>query len=170
MNNGKFGFRFLVDDVSKEEFNHIMENFKTVDKDEEIVRTLLQGKRELEATGKSLLVKRERFKYSGSVPGYRTGHLYNSLTGNTTYTKNSISLYAGFKRGKGGGNHAHLIDRGTVLRYTRKGHYRGSVSAGHPNFGNMFWTVTVRRLGPKIQNNLSNAIHNAFQRMTKSAK
>lgn len=166
MASGKF--TFIVDDVSMEEFNHIMENFKTIDKDEGIVNTLGQGKSELVATGKSHLIRRKIFKHSGSRPGYKTGHLYNSITGNTVYSKNSISLYAGFKRGKRGGNHAHLIDRGTVRRYTKKGQYRGSVSAEHPNIGNMFWSVTVRRLGPKIQNNLSDAIHNAFQRMTKT--
>lgn len=71
--------------------------------------------------------------------------------------------YAGFKRstkktaGEGlGGNAAHLVDRGTVDRYTKKGYYRGKVK------GSLFWTSTVESQGDKALEILMEGIDKAL--------
>lgn len=63
--------------------------------------------------------------------------------------ENSFSTKVLKKKGKGyggfgkAGHHAHLVDSGTVKRYTSKGYYRGSVSKGAPNTGSRFWRSAV---------------------------
>lgn len=56
-------------------------------------------------------------------------------------TKKAAAGYSGFRRP--GGNVAHLIDKGTVQRFTKTRAYRGSVSKGSPRQGSFFWTNTV---------------------------
>ena len=68
----------------------------------------------------------------------RTGNLSHSWT---------IRVYPKKAMAKGGftkkGAAAHLVDRGTGVRYTKSGAYRGSVSKGNPNTGSMFYTDAV---------------------------
>lgn len=84
----------------------------------------------------------------------KTGNLYRSMSTSLKRKKkiSNNASYAGFKRnankkknngGIAAGNHAHLIDRGTARRWTKKGAYRGSVSRNNPHKGSSFWTHTV---------------------------
>lgn len=67
--------------------------------------------------------------------GRNTGNLNRSFT---RYVKRrGGGALAGFVRGAMGGNHSHLVDRGTVKRYTRDGRYRGIMPA------NYFWKQTL---------------------------
>ena len=50
--------------------------------------------------------------------------------------RNKLGALAGFDRP--GGNHSHLVDRGTKRRYTKSGAYRGIMP------GNRFWTDTEK--------------------------
>ena len=68
-----------------------------------------------------------------------TGNLLRSFK--YTIKKKNRGLLAGFKGGKGGGNHSWLIDKGTKDRYTRKGYFRGRVHR-KTGIGNKFWTDT----------------------------
>ena len=67
--------------------------------------------------------------------------------------KKAYSL-GGFRRSSrkediSGGNHAHLVDRGTAKRWRIKdGKYTGSVSRGNPYHGTLFWTDAVESQGP----------------------
>lgn len=63
----------------------------------------------------------------------RTGALYRSFTNNIRRKK--MTGYAGFKRP--GGAPAHLVDSGTVERWTKAGAYRGKV------VGTKFWRRAV---------------------------
>lgn len=80
------------------------------------------------------LQRRGAVRLRGLYKGYQTGRLYKSMTSRVKRRK--AGGLAGFRRGKGGGNHAHLVDRGTTERYTRSGAYRGRMPA------NGFWTTT----------------------------
>ena len=68
-----------------------------------------------------------------------TGNLLRSFK--YTIKKKNRGVLAGFKGGKGGGNHSWLIDKGTKDRYTRKGYFRGRVHR-KTGIGNKFWTDT----------------------------
>lgn len=102
--------------------------------------------------GAELLRREGQSKLSTLLKGYQTGRLMRSAD---TLTKRGYSL-AGFRRGKGGGNHSHLVDRGTTHRYTRKGAYRGTMPS------NLFWTSTrqthARRAGDKVIRGLQIAL------------
>ena len=99
------------------------------------------------------LVTKGKIKFRKSHK-INTGNLYRSMS-TSLKKRNNISRnasYAGFKRnanknknngGIASGNHAHLIDRGTARRWTKKGAYRGSVSRNNPHKGSNFWTDTV---------------------------
>jgi hypothetical protein len=76
--------------------------------------------------------------------------------------KRSIS-YAGFKRPKGAV--AHLVDRGTKARYTKKGYYRGTVQKRGPNTGSQFWTDAVESKGIEAVNTLMDTIYNEVARI-----
>lgn len=81
-----------------------------------------------------ILVEVGRSRLRSRSKGYQKGRLERSMR--VRVKKRKSGALAGFVRGKGGGNHAHLVDRGTKARYTRKGHYRGVMPA------NYFWTST----------------------------
>ena len=68
-----------------------------------------------------------------------TGNLLRSFK--YTIKKKNRGVLAGFKGGKGGGNHSWLIDKGTKDRYTKKGYFRGRVHR-KSGIGNKFWTDT----------------------------
>lgn len=84
--------------------------------------------------GARLLVEVGRSRLRSRNRGYQTGQLARSMSAKVKRRKSGA--LAGFVRGKGGGNHAHLVDRGTKPRYTKRGHYRGVMPA------NYFWTST----------------------------
>lgn len=128
-----------------------------------IQRALRSGMQSMVSAGKSNLSMRNSTK---------TGNLKRSFTIKVTKRKKVGSNYAlgGFKRsaGKnaiGGGNHAHLVDRGTANRWTRRGYYRGSVSRGMPNTGTRFWTDAVQSEGPRALNNLTNVIQSELKKL-----
>lgn len=66
--------------------------------------------------------------------GYQSGRLLRSM--GTRLKRRQPGALAGFRRGQGGGNHAHLVDLGTKRRYTKLGKHRGTMP------GNRFWTQT----------------------------
>lgn len=76
--------------------------------------------------------------------------------------KKSIS-YAGFKRPKGAA--AHLVDRGTTRRYTKKGAYRGTVQKKGAYTGSLFWTNAVASEGYKAAVTLVDTIYDEVQKI-----
>lgn len=123
-------------------------------------KALREGVRVIQAAGKTNLSMRN---------GVKTGNLKKSFSIKVVRRK-GYGL-AGFKRsapkkGIKGGNHAHLVDRGTDERWTRKGAYRGSVSKGHPNTGSMFWTDAVESQGPRATEKLIEAVYKSLQEIT----
>lgn len=134
-----------------------------VDTTPAVQRGLREGANTLKNAGKTSLATRNKEK---------TGNLRRSFTIKVTRRKKIGTNYAmsGFKRStknnkNGGGNHAHLIDRGTDKRYTLKGAYRGSISKGSPNVGSSFWTDTVETEGPRAMNRLVNVIESELRKL-----
>lgn len=133
-----------------------------IDRHREIKSALNEGITYIKNQGASNLASRNKVI---------TGNLKRSLSKRVRKT----AAYAGFKRSSvgnkvGGGNHAHLIDRGTVERWTRKGAYRGSVSRGNPQHGTLFWTDAVESQGPKAQDRLMEGVYDTISKIMNNKK
>ena len=147
----------VLDEKDLQKMNALLSEYDKVDQSAIIQHALKQGMQVIVDEGKSNLATRNKKKTENLSRSFR-------LTANK---KKAYSL-GGFKRGKeGGGYHAHLIDRGTDERWTRKGAYRGSVSKGRPNTGSRFWTDAVITKGQEGLGTLMNAIYQAIDEINK---
>ncbi len=117
-----------------------------------VQKGLKEGATAIKTTGKANLSTRN---------GTKTGNLKKSFTIKVTRRKKVGSNYAlsGFKRGKGGGSHAHWIDKGTAVRHTKQGYSRGSIT------GTKFWSDAVQSEGPRALNNLVNIIEGELRKI-----
>lgn len=155
---GEFSFTF--DKKRLEELQRMLGEISDVDKRKAIMGSLKRTTRSMIQSGKRNLASRNKKK---------TGHLSKSFKQKSSSKK--VVAYAGFSRsGENKGNHAHLIDRGTVKRWTKKGYYRGSVSKSSPRTGTMFWTDSVNAQGIKGMNNLNNTIYQELVKITRRRK
>lgn len=154
MGNGTMTFTFSEREYAQ--LQSIMGDISNVGKRQVIINSLKRSTRNIVASGKRNLAARNKVK---------TGHLSKSFK--TSSSKKKVVAYAGFSRsGQNKGNHAHLIDRGTVKRWTKKGKYTGSVSRSQPRKGTMFWTDSVMSQGPKAMENLKNTIYSELAKIT----
>ena len=154
MSSGNMSFTFSEREYA--ELQKILGDISDVDKRQAIVATLKRATRNIVAGGKSNLNSRNKKK---------SGNLSKSFK--TSSSKKRVVAYAGFSRtGANKGNHAHLVDRGTGQRWTKKGYYRGSVSKSAPNKGSNFWTDSVMAQGPKAMANLKETIFKELVKIT----
>ena len=145
-NKGNMSFTFSERELA--ELQDMLGSISDVDKRQAIIDSLRRSTRNIVLGGKRNLSSRNKIK---------SGNLSKSFK--TTSSKKKVVAYAGFNRsGEHKGNHAHLVDRGTVKRWTKKGYYRGSVSRGAPQRGTNFWTDSVMAQGPKAMENLKETI------------
>lgn len=84
--------------------------------------------------------------------------------------KNGMWERIGFstKMSGGIGKLAHIFDRGTKERYTKKGYYRGHIfKTQAPSRGALGWTQTVETEGPKeMRTTITNALNKALTAIT----
>ena len=95
----------------------------------------------------------------------KTGNLFRSFT--SQYKKKNTGILIGFKRGPGMGNHAHLIDRGTTERYTKRGYYRGKIAStgGGKTGATYFWTDVVETKGNEAMDRIMEAVFDAVNQI-----
>lgn len=86
----------------------------------------------------------------------RKGNLIKSI--GIVVRKKDMKSYGGFKRP--GGNAAHLVDKGTKARYTKKGFYRGAVKGTH------FWQDAFEAKKNEAQNTLIESVQKSIERIT----
>lgn len=153
MAKGGFTFNFGWDEAFIKTLMDTMVYMEDIDKSKVILKTLQRGAGLITRRGKANL------QMSGNQ---KTGNLKRSIR--RKLVKKTLSAYAGFKKGKGGGNHAHLVDRGTVKRWTRKGYYRGSVSKDNPKNGNLFWTEAVESKGQQAMDQTLYVIYKELEK------
>ena len=79
----------------------------------------------------------------------------NSFT--TRVKRNKLGALSGFDRP--GGNHAHLVDRGTKRRYTKAGTTRGIMP------GNSFWDDAKQTEENKAMQAIYQSVQKAIQRI-----
>lgn len=142
--SGNFSLELDERDMAK--LKAIVRQFGEVDGNKAVMASLSKGMEVIVRKGKSNLQNK------------KTGNLKKSLR--RKQVKKWSSVYGGFRRGKGGGNHAHLIDRGTDKRYTKKNKYRGSVFKKGTYTGNRFWTKAVMSEAPKAMEKTMSVIGN----------
>ena len=151
-------FSLVLDEQQYEALLKKVGMLTDVEKQEVINKALKAGTTLLTESGKRQLVA------TILHPETSTGRLFKSMDVKVMKAKKTKGPvgYSGFKRStkkdkSGGGNAAHLVDRGTVERYTQKGYYRGKVK------GSLFWTQTVQQQGDKAMDLLMQAIDEAIE-------
>lgn len=153
MSEVNFSFEFNQEDV--EYLRTVLATFGQIDGSQAIMRSLSLGITKIIRKGKTNLM---------ASNGEKTGNLKRSFR--KKGVKKWLSAYGGFHRGKGGGNHAHLIDRGTDDRWQKKtGRYTGSISAKNPNSGSKFWTKAVESTGPDAMKHTMDVIYRELEKI-----
>ena len=147
MSKSDFKFEFNENDIAT--FRAVVQEMGEIDGSKAVMNSLSRGMALITRQGKANLDSSNHVK---------RGNLKRSIR--RKQVKKWVSVYGGFRKGKGGGNHAHLVDRGTDDRWTKKGYYRGSVSKGRPNTGSRFWTKAVESKGPQAIKKTMNVIYN----------
>ena len=157
MAKGEFKFEYNKSQMAALEA--ITRGFGTIDGNKAILNSLSKGIQRVTQEGRKNLIS------SGNK---KTGNLLKSIR--KKQVKKWMSVYGGFRKGKGGGNNAHLIDRGTKKRKTSAGYNRGSVFKKGPYTGTRFWTNAVLRRGPEIMNTAISVIYNEIAKIIRKKK
>lgn len=141
--------------INKSEVEYLVRNLQDFEKDKALKGGLQSAGKVFMTGGKSRL---RRNMKSGSRGV--TGNLLRSFQ--VKVKRNKPGVLIGFKQGKEGGSHAHLVDKGTDRRYwkTRKRKYVGRVIANH------FWSDTEAQDYPKAMDNLYIGIEKAVNRIS----
>lgn len=163
MANGDF--KFSVSEADYVRIQRALEEMSEIEKDAVVKSGLKQGGDILLVAGKASFLEKNKKK---------TGNLYRAFTKNLkTKKKNTSGILVGFKRGKGKGNHSHLIDKGTTHRFTKKGYYRGKIdSAGIGSRGRQktgktyFWSSVANAKGQEAMDRVTKAIYRAIEAIT----
>lgn len=132
----------------------LADELKDVDRNKAIRGGMIQGAKVFTRLGRKNLRARN---------DEHTGNLLQSMRWKSA--RNSLAVYAGFERSykfqalKGVGNHAHLVDRGTKIRKTKKGYNRGIMPASY------FWTDTRNEGGGEAMRSIEKGIINMVENL-----
>ena len=148
--------------INEGEVNYLVRNLENFEKDKAIKQGLGAAGQVFRLGGRNRL---RRTMKSGSRGV--TGNLLRSFI--VKVKRNKPGVLTGFKQGKQGGSHAHLVDRGTTERFwkTRKhkkkdGSYKKSVGKVKPSY---FWNDTESQDYPKAIDKLYVGIERAVDRI-----
>lgn len=135
--------------VDRENVQYLVRNLEDFEKDKAVKSGLRAASNVFRVKGRSNL--RSRLLHHGK----QTNHLMNSFT--TKVKRNKLGALAGFDRP--GGNHAHLVDRGTKRRYTKDGRNRGIMPS------NRFWSDAQETEEGKAMQAIYQGIQKVVQRI-----
>lgn len=147
-------FKFTVSEAEYQALIRKMEELADVDKKPVLRKAYKSGGQILIKAGKSSFLEKNKKK---------TGNLYRSFT--SKMKKKNRGILIGFRRGVGLGNHAHLIDKGTTYRFTKKGYYRGKIDdASNGKTGKtFFWSNVVQMKGEDAMKRIVDAVYDAIE-------
>ena len=147
-------FKFSLNEAEYKAVIRKLEELADVDKKPVLRKAYKSGGQILITAGKTSFLSKNKKK---------TGNLYKSFT--SKMKKKNGGILIGFRRGKGLGNHAHLIDRGTVDRYTKRGYYRGKIedTTGGKTGKTFFWTEVVQAKGEEAMERIMDAVFDAVE-------
>lgn len=150
----KGDFLFEINKQQMEALQNAVKGLNEIDGNRAILNSFSKGIQKITREGRANILSK----------GHKqSGNLLKSVK--IKRVKKWMSVYGGFRKGKGGGNHAHLIDRGTAKRATKKGQNRGTVMKGGPYTGTRFWTKPVEKNGPRIIDNALTVIYKEVNRI-----
>ena len=159
-------FKFTLNETEYQAVIRKLGELAEVDKKPVLKQAYKEGGQILITAGKASFLSKNKKK---------TGNLYKSFT--SKMKKKNGGILIGFRRGKDLGNHAHLIDRGTVDRFTYKpytdklgrnypaGIYRGKIDdkTGGKTGKTFFWTEVVETRGEEALGRIMEAIFVAVE-------
>lgn len=145
---------FEIKQIDRSAIEYLVRNLNDFEKDKAVKDGLGAAGKVFESGGKSRL---RRSMKSGSRGV--TGNLLRSFKVKVKRYKPGVLI--GFKQGAEGGSHAHLVDKGTDIRYwkTRKRKSVGRVVA------NPFWSDTETEDYPKAMDQLYMGIERAISKI-----
>ena len=163
MANGDF--KFSVSEADYIRIQRALEEMSDIERNVAVKSGFKQGGDILLVAGKASFLEKNKKK---------TGNLYRAFTKNLkTKKKNTSGILVGFKRGKGKGNHSHLINYPTTHRFTKQGYYRGKIdqagigSRGRKKTGaTYFWSSVVEAQGSAAMEKVTQAIYRAIEAIT----
>lgn len=143
----------VMDTNSYIEMMKKMNALLSYEKQEIIARGLRDGVTVIAEEGKRNYMARHKKADTGKNKYKERQPLLNTI--GVLVKKKDNKAYAGFKRPSGA--HAHLIDRGTKVRTTKKGWKRGSVKASH------FWKDAIDAKKTEAMNKMEDSINKAIE-------
>ncbi len=138
-----------VTTIDRESVQYLIRNLEDFEKNKAVKSGLRAAVNVFRVKGRSNL--RTRLLHHGK----QTNHLMNSFT--TRVKRNKLGALAGFDRP--GGNHSHLVDRGTKKRYTDTGKSRGIMP------GNSFWGDAEKTEENRAMQTIYQGVQKAVQRI-----
>lgn len=150
-----------VKQIDRENIQYLVDNLEDFEKDKAIKSGL--------RSAASIFIRRGKSNLNQRLMGTGKGSLAKSFM--IRVKRNKLGSLAGFRRStklvqwEKAGNHAHLVDKGTKVRYTtgRKS-VRAGISRGvMPN--NSFWSDAKASEESKSMNALYQGIQRAVQRI-----
>lgn len=143
--------------IDRAEVDYLVRNLEDFEKDKAVRDGLFSAGNVFKIEGR----KRLRQSMKSGSRGV-TGNLLKSFQ--VKVKKNKPGVLTGFKQGKDGGSHAHLVDLGTTERfYTTK---KGSRKSTGKVIGNLFWSDTEAQDYPKAMNELYKGIERGVNKIT----
>ena len=147
---------FEIKQIDRDTVNYLVRNLEDFEKYKAIRSGLGAAGGVFKVAGKNRLKQRMKSGSKGV-----TGNLLRSF--DVRIKKYRPGVLIGFREGKGGGSHAHLIDRGTTDRFyiTKKGNRKSTGSVT----GNAFWADTEAQDQPRAMDKLYEGIEKAVNRI-----
>lgn len=123
--------------TGKQTLDNLVDGLSKIDKDKAIKSGLSKGGAVIKKGGMRRLRQRMKVGSKG-----QTGNLLRSFT--TRVKKFKPGVLIGFRQGKDGGNHSHLVDLGTVERIRKRKSKKAGGKGGHTGAArpNYFWSET----------------------------
>lgn len=144
---------------------YLVRNLEKFDQDKAVRSGLASGINVYKAGGR-IRLRKELLNNAKTKLGRNTGNLMGSFKSFVYRVKPGAMV--GFRRGLGGGNHAHLVDRGTRLRphpkTSNSGWMYNTIGKSAKN-GVQFWTNTFDQDSPKAYSRLLAGVGRAVNRI-----
>lgn len=148
---------FEIRHINRAEIEYLVRNLEDFEKDKAVKDGLKTAGNVFKVEGRNRLKSRMKSGSRGV-----TGNLLKSFQ--VKVKKNKPGVLIGFKQGKDGGSHAHLVDRGTNERFytTKKGKRKSTGKV----IGNLFWSDTEAQDYPKAMDELYKGIEKGVNKIS----
>ena len=149
-----------LDEADYKDVQEKLSELTELEKQAVIQKALQEGVKVIATEGKQTLIATmsklpDRVRSRQFMAAKRGGSLEKSI--GTKVIKKKVKGYAGFGKY---GRHAHLVDTGTVNRWTKTGAFRGKVK------GSRFWRTAFETKKNEAMDELKNSIIKSIETIT----